>query len=363
MLFSALSLLGLISLDRLPVELLPEVVYPEVFIVVQLRGTSPEQVERDLVIPIEGEVGKLDGVVEVTSTSLANRAEIRVSYAPDTDMKFALLQIQSRVSRLQPLFPPRTRVTVQRFDPFSISSRVMTLQVLGEADLDWLRDFTEKKIRPELESVDGVVNASVQGGRQRSVAIVADPVMMQAHDITLNDINNRLAGYNRPRTSLGTITDGSRILPVNVQTQFTDLEQIRDVALKPGSPLKLGDVAKVYLGVQRRRDISRVNGKAAVAVQIQKEDEANLLEVAAGVEAAVVRLNRDYADDGIELVVTNSQADLMGEALGTLKQAAVVGVLLGLAVLFLFLRSLRFVSILLLAIPTSLLLAFNLIHA
>ena len=121
MLFAGLSLLGLISLDRLPVELLPEVVFPEVFVAVQLRGTSPEQVERDLVLPIEAEVGKLDGVVEMTSTSLANRATIRVSYSPDTDMKFALLQIQSRVSRLQPLFPPRTTVLVRRFDTSDIS--------------------------------------------------------------------------------------------------------------------------------------------------------------------------------------------------------------------------------------------------
>ena len=168
MLFSALSMLGLISLDRLPVELLPEVIYPEVFVAVNLRGTSPEQIERDLVLPIEGEIGKLDGVVEMTSTALANRATIRVSYAPDTDMKFALLQIQSRVSRLQPQFPPRTRVNVQRFDTSDISSRVMTLQVLGEADLDWLREFAEDEIKPELEAVDGVVNAGVQGGRQKA---------------------------------------------------------------------------------------------------------------------------------------------------------------------------------------------------
>ena len=363
MLFTSLSLLGLISLERLPVELLPEVIYPEVFIAVQLRGTSPEQVERDLVIPIEGEVGKLDGVIEMTSTSLANRATIRVSYAPDTDMKFALLQIQSRVSRLQPTFPPRTRVVVQRFDTSDISSRVMNLRVLGEADLDWLRDFSENEIKPELESVDGVVNAGVQGGRQRSIAIVADPVVLEAHDLTLNDVNRRLEAYNRPRVSLGTIYDGSRILPVSVQTQFASIGAIKAVVLKPEIPLTVGDVARVYPGVQRRVDVSRVNGKASIGVQIQKEDEANLLDVAAGVEEAVARLNADYAAEGIELVVTNSQADLMGEALDTLKQAALVGVVLGLAVLFLFLRTLRFVAVLLLAIPTSLLLAFNLFYA
>ena len=363
MLFSALSLLGLISLDRLPVELLPEVVYPEVFIAVQLQGTSPEQVERDLVMPIEAEVGKLDGVVEMTSTSLANRGTIRVSYAPDTDMKFALLQIQSRVTKLQPLFPPRTNLIVQRFDTSDISARVMTLQVLGEADLDWLRDFTENEIQPELIAVEGVVDASVRGGRTRTIAIVADPVALEAYDLTLNQINARLARYNQPRASLGRVYDGSRVLPVSVQTQFTTIEEVEDVVLDPDIPLRVRDVARVYPSVQRRTDISRVNGKAAVAIQIVKEDEANLIDVAAGVEETIERLNVDFATEGIELVVTSNQADLMGEALDTLKQAALVGVVLGLAVLFLFLRTLRYVAVLLLAIPTSLLLAFNLFYA
>lgn len=363
MLFTALSLLGLISLDRLPVELLPEVIYPEAFIAVQLRGTSPEQVERDLVIPIEAEVGKLEGVVEMTSMAFANRGMVRVSYAPDTDMKFALLQLQSRVSRLQPAFPPRTNLTVQRFDTSDISARVMAIQVLGETDLDWLRDFAENEIRPELEAVDGVVNAGVQGGRQRSIAIVADPVLMEAHGLTLDEINARLARYNRPRRSLGTIYDGTRVLPVSVETQFSDLDEIREVVVKPEVPLALGDVARVIPGVQRRVDVNRVNGRASVGIQIQKEDEANLIEVAAAVEAAVERLNADYASEGIELVVTTSQADLMQDALDTLRQAALAGVVLGLAVLFLFLRTFRFVAVLLLAIPTSLLLAFNLFYA
>lgn len=367
MLFAALSLLGVISLEQLPVELLPEVVYPEIFVAVTLPGTSPEQVERDLVVPIEGAVAKLEGVLEMTSTAMANRGMVAVSYGPDVDMKFALLQLQSSVSRLQPKFPPRARLTVQRFDTSDLTARVMTIQVLSDdafaQDLNWLRDFAEDRIRPELEAVEGVANAVVLGGRQRAITIVADPVLLQAHGLTLGDVDSRLSAYNRPRASVGRVFDGPRVLPVSLQAQFTTIDQIEQVVLKPEAPLLLQDVARVDPGLQRRTNISRINGKASVAIQIQKEDEANLVRVSEDVEGAVARLNRDHADEGIELLVTTSQADTMTEALDTLKQAAAVGVLLGLIVLYLFLRNLRFVGILLLAIPASLLVAFNLFYA
>ena len=124
MFFLGVSLLGLISLARLPVELMPEVVYPEIFVTVLQQGMAPEQVERDLVMPVEEEVSQLEGIVELTSTAALNRGNVRISYEPGTDMKFALLQVQSRMDRLQPSFPPRTQINVQRFDEGGVAIAV-----------------------------------------------------------------------------------------------------------------------------------------------------------------------------------------------------------------------------------------------
>ena len=103
--------------------------------------------------------------------------------------------------------------------------------------------------------------------------------------------------------------------------------------------------------------------QSAVGVLIQKEDEANMIAVADAVKEAIAKLNRDFAHEGVSLIVTNNQAELMEDSLDTLKQAAGVGLLLGLVVLFLFLRNARFVAVLLLAIPASLLATFNLMYA
>ncbi len=362
MFFAAFAILGVVSWTRLPVQLFPELIFPEVFVTLSLQGASPEQIERDLVIPAEGEIGKLDGVQEMESFAMANRGGIRIAYAPDVDMKFALLQLQSNLNRLQPTLPERTQTDVRRFDSADLSSSIMELHVLADWDLNQLREFTEENIRPELESVDGVVDVSVMGGRRSAVEIVLDPFLLEAHGLSTGEVRGRLNSYNQRREYLGRVYDGNRAYSVSIQGQFTDLRQIRNLVLNAEGTLRLGDVSRVGYGLQEQADRHRVNGKPSVGVRIQKDDEANLIEVATAVEAAIGQLNRNFKSDGVELGVSSSQADLMTGALSTLKQAAIIGAVLGMIVLFLFLLNLRFVSVLLLAIPVSLLMTFNLMY-
>ena len=189
MFFLAVSLLGLASLDRLRVELLPEVVYPEIFVQLTQRTLSPEQAERELLIPAEGEVGVLQGVVALESNASQGRATVRVSFAPATDMKFALLQVQSRMDRLQPQLPEQTQISVLRFDTSILTAVVMELQVLGEGDLNWLREFTEQNVRPQLEAVEGVVSATVLGGQRRAVLVILNRDALEAYGLTATRVS------------------------------------------------------------------------------------------------------------------------------------------------------------------------------
>ena len=363
MFYIGIGMLGFVSLSRLNVELMPEIVFPQIFIVANQRTLSPEQVERDLVMPIEGEIGKLADVVQIDSTSRLANGTVTVSFEPSTDMKFAELQVQRAMTQLQPNLPEQTTLTVQRFDTSVLTSALMTLQVLGEGDINWLRDFTEEKIRPELEAVDGVVSATPLGGQRRSINVIVDPEMLAAHQLSMNNVIGAINQTNVPRTYLGRVFEGNQRYPVSLRGQFTALSEIHGVILRQDGPLTLGDIAGIGYGLQERTDLARVNGLAAVSVRIQKENEANLIEVAGELNRVVALLNAELAAEEIEITVTEDQAGLMLEALGTLRQAAVIGVFLGLCVLFLFLRNVRFVGILLLAIPSSLLLTFNLMYA
>ena len=362
MFFTALGIMGAISLHRLPVQIFPEYVSPQVYVTAAQQGYSPEQVERELVAPIEEEIGKLEGIEAFESFSRENNGGVRVAYAPDTDMKFALLQLESRLTRLQPMLPERTRLDVQRFDSSDLSASVMQIHVLADGDINWLREFAEEKIRPELEAVDGVVNAQVFGGQRAAIEIIADPALLQAHQLSMSDVRNRINAFNTRRQYLGQVYDGERAYAVSIRGQFTDLVQIRQLVIKPELPLHLGDIAQIRYGLQERADIQRINGKPAVGIRIQKDDEANLIAVAEDLGATIARVNADLAPENIELAIAQNQAEIMDEALDTLKRAAGAGGLLGLFVLFLFLRNLRFVAVLILAIPCSLLLTFNLMY-
>ena len=363
MFFIGSGLLGLVSLSRLSVELMPEVVFPQIFVVANQRTMSPEQVERDLLIPIEGAIGKLEGVVSIESNASQSRATVTISYEPATDMRFAELQVQRQMGRLHPTLPEQTTLVVQRFDISVLTSSVMELQVLGAGDLNWLRDFAEERIRPDLESVEGVVAATVLGGQRGAIEVIVDPQFLAAYALSMNEISGAINSVNVPRTYLGSVYDGNQHFPVSIRGQFTGLSQIRDVVLRPDGPLHVGDVAEIHYGLQEQTDLSRVNGLETVSVRIQQENEANLIDVAAQLESTIERLNAELEPEGVQILITMNQAELMNEALGTLQQAAVVGVVLGLMVLFLFLRNLRFVAILLVAIPASLLLTFNAMYA
>jgi len=363
MFFIAVGLLGVVSLNQLQVELLPEVVYPEIYVALAQPAYSPEQVERDLIMPAEGEVSELSGVVEMESTAMMGQGTLRISFAPSTDMKFALLQVQGRMDRLQPSLPELTQIMVQRFDTSMLSSSVMDIQVLGEGDINWLREFSEQKIRPELEAVEGVVSATVLGGQRSAIEVILDLDQMEAHRISPGRVRTSINSVNQPRAYVGRAYDGNHAYPVSLHGQFTSLREIREVMIDATVPLRLGDMAIVRRGLQERTDLSRVNGMSAVSIRILKEDEANLIDVADDLVNTVGRLNVDLAPENIELLVNQNQAELMQGALETLVQAAIVGLILGLVVLFLFLRNVRFVAVLLLAIPASLLLTFNLMYA
>ncbi len=363
MLYIGIGLLGFVSLGRLNVELMPEVVFPQIFIVAAQRTMSPEQIEREVVMPIEEELGKLENVVQIDSQSRLANGTVTISYEPSTDMRFAELQVNRRMGQLLPNLPAQTTINVQRFDTSILTSAVMTLQVLGAGDLNWLRDFTEQKIRPELEAVEGVVSATPLGGQQRSIEIIVDPEMMGAHALSMNAITGAINSVNVPRSYVGRVFDANQRFPVSLSGQFSSIGEIGSVIVRADGPLTLGDIAEIGYGLQERTDYSRVDGLEAVSVRIQKENEANLIDVADGLNATVERLNRQFAGEEIEITVTDDQAAIMQEALGTLQQAAIIGVFLGLGVLFLFLRSVRFVGILLLAIPSSLLMTFNLMYA
>ena len=129
------------------------------------------------------------------------------------------------------------------------------------------------------EAVEGVVSATPLGGQQRSIEVIVDPEMLGAHEISMNAVTGAINAVNVPRSYIGHVYDANQRFPVSLSGQFRSVRDISQVVVRQDGQLTLGDIADIHYGLQERTDYSRVNGLEAVSVRIQKENEANLIDV------------------------------------------------------------------------------------
>ncbi len=363
MLTLGLCLAGVLSWQRLPVQLLPEFIYPEVHVGAGLPGATPEQVEKELAIPIEAAIAQLEGVHDIETTVYANATSIRVVYNYGTDMDFALLKLQQKMNSVGHNLPRGSRIRIDKFDTADFASYLMQISIRGQADQQALRETAERRVRPRLEQIDGVVNLTVGGGRRKRVSIDIDEEKCRALGIPVQLVSSTIDRFHRRSEFLGRIEHNGRRVDVSIPGQVDDLYQLRHLVIRPAGPVFLKDVARIHFGEAERTQLFRIDGKSSVSMLIQKDNLSNMLAVADAVLQEIENLNAKLRPAGYELVVNFNQAELISTAIERIKSLALAGALLALVVLFLFLRSLRFVLILMVAIPVSLLVTFNFMYA
>ena len=363
MITAGLCLLGVISWQRLSVQLLPQFIFPEVFINTGMAGASPEKLEHDLVIPIEGELATLDDIHDIESRIFSDYANITVSFNPGTNMKFAVLKLQQKMSALENRLPAGTRISVNKFDTADLATFLMQLSIRGDASLETLREFAERRIRRRLEQIDGVVNIHIGGGDQRTVGIQIDTDRCAAMNIPVASVQQKINAFHRNREHLGRVISSGNFLDVILLGKIDDLKEFSHLIIEPRSGIRLKDVATIGYSHEERTQLFRVDGKASVGIFVQKDNISNMLKVSNAVLKEIENINSDLSETGYELVINFNQAELIQNAIDRVEKLALTGALLAMALLFLFLRNLRFVTILIIAIPVSLLVTFNLMFA
>ncbi|MCG3120934.1 MAG: Multidrug resistance protein MdtC [bacterium] len=355
-------LLGAISWNLLPVQLMPQFILPEVYVSSGMAGASPEKIERELAFPIEAELATLENVHDLETNVFADYATTKVSFNFGTDMKFALLKLQQKMNALENRLPGGTRIEVNRFDTADFSSYLMDLSIRGDASIDELREVAERRVRTKLEQVDGVVNVNIGGGQQSTIGIKIDEARCEALGIPVTRVQQQINAFHRQPEHLGRVIAAGRVLDVNMLGRVDDLRELRDLVIDPRGPTRLADVADVGYSQAERTQLYRVDGKAGVGIFVQKDNTSNMLAVANAVLKQIDELNDELKPQGFELVVNMSQAELIQQAIDRVEGNALTGALLALLVLYLFLRKVRFVFVLMIAIPVSLLGTFILMY-
>ncbi|MFN8258510.1 MAG: efflux RND transporter permease subunit [Bacteroidales bacterium] len=364
MLFTALTLLGYISYKQLPVELYPNTQLPFLFIQVgSVLEVDPGYMENQAIIPIEGAIGTMKGVDKIESTADQQRGTIQITYKPGTNIKYAYLKLVQKIDELKKDLPSEFQVQVFKFDIEQINNQFMTLQVRGSGGVDRVRQVVDKEIFSKFQNINGIANVSVFGGKEKSIEVILNEEVCNSYGITPAAIRSAISGNSSSRTFSGKIIDNNRLTFINVVSEYSNVSDIESIIVKDSGRIQLRDVATVHFGTKLQDSYSRVNGKDAVTIQLTRDNQVNMIELANRTKLVISQLNSKLKGKDIEIVLQNNSAELMEKNIDLIINLAITGGLLAIFVLWIFLKNLRLVIAIAVAIPISVYTAFNLFYA
>ena len=364
MLFIGLTMLGYISYRNLPVELYPNSELP--IMIVQISSqleVDPKYMENQAIIPLEGVIGMLEGIEEIQSFANPRQGTIIVYYDQKTKIKYAYLKLEEKVRSIRSSIPDEFGINVSKVDTDQLANQLMSLEVRGSGGIDRVRNIVDQKIVPELENIDGIANAEVFGGREKSVEVILDERASKAHGITRNTIRNLFRQNNLSRAFVGHVTKDNQKFFVNVSAEFNDIRDLENIVVVPNGPILLKDIAEIFFGIKEETTISRVNGKEAITIQLVRDTQVNLIDLSHTTQEVIEKLNNDLKFQDIEIVIQSNAAEVIETNIDLIIELALIGGCLAIIILWMFLRSIRLVITIAFAIPISVLIAFNFFYA
>jgi len=369
MLMVAVGLFGMVSLSRLNLNLLPDVSYPTLTIRTELTGAAPVEVENLVTKPVEEAVGVIRNVRLVRSVSRSGQSDVTLEFLWGTDMDVAGVEVREK---LDLLFLPleASRPLLLRFDPSS--EPIMRLGLLykesanaadsSETRLKSLRRLAEDRIKTDLEAEEGTAAVKVSGGLEDEIQIQVDQQKLSQLGIGIEQVADRIRAEN-VNLSGGRLEQGDQRFLVRTLNEFESVSEFSDaiVAYVAGRPVYLRDIATVERGYKEREAITRVKGRESVELSIYKEGDANTVQVATRLEERLSRVRESLPGD-MELVKIYDQSRFISSAVDNVKNAALVGGLFAIVVLYGFLRDARSTAIVGIAIPISVIGTFLLMY-
>ena len=360
MISAVITLLGAISLTRLPVDLMPEFEQPTINVRTSYPGVGPLEMEELITRPIEQAVSAVPGLTRIESQSSEGNSQVRLNFDWGKDLSEATDEVRTRLDRIRNRLPEDSdNPTIFKFDSNILP--VMEIGVEGEFDPVTLREVAQNELAARFERVDGVAGVSVNGGVRRQIQIELSKEKITALNLGVDRIVQTLRLENQ-NTPLGEIDQGDSTYLLRSQGQFQSLEDIRNLVIltRAGVPVYLRDIAEVKDGTEDRRNFMRINGKPGVRIQVQKQSGKNTVEVAAGVRGEVERINKEVP--GVQLFVMQDNAVYIERAIANVQEHALIGGILVVLIIFAFLRDWRSTLIVSTSIPVSVIGTFALLY-
>jgi multidrug efflux pump len=351
---------GFVGYRQLPVAALPQVDYPTIAVTTLLPGASADTMVSAVTTPLERQLGQIPALAQLTSVSSAATSLITLQFNLDRDIDSAEQDVQAAINAASNLLPRTlpTPPTYSKSNPADVP--VIALSVSSDtADLGRVDDYADSILAQKISQVSGVGLVTLNGGQRPAVRVQVDPVALAGRGLSLEDVRTVLvaANVNQPKGNL----DGPRLnytIAANDQLQQAAGYRPLVVAYRNGAPIRLSDVAQVIDGVENAQLAGWANGHRAVILNVQRQPGANLIQVAARVKALLAQLEVSLPQ-GIKIDILSDRTETVQASVDDVQFTLILTIVLVVAVIYLFLRSVRATIIPGVAVPLSLVATFG----
>lgn len=355
-------ILGIVSLNKLSIDLLPDINLPVAVVITTYPGAGPEEVESLITKPIEEVVGSVENVDTISSTSEPNVSTVIVKFNWGTDLDFATLRMREKIDMIKDNLPSGidNGPTVMKFDPSMMP--VLVVQMWGDADPKYLKQTAEDTVKRRLERLEGVASVRIVGGLERQIRVFLSPEKIEGYGLSLQQVMQVLKSENL-NMPLGDVDYGNRELLMRMMGEFKDISEIENIVIsnRNGSIVRLKDIARIEDATEDVEDYSLVNGKPSLRLAIQKQSDANTVKVAETAKNELERIKKELPS-GIEFFTILDQSDFINRSINNVTQNAITGAILAVIILYIFLRNVRVTFIIATAIPISIIATFVLMY-
>lgn len=363
MVYCGVCLLGVISVRRLPVQLLPDIEFPKLTVVTPYENAAPAEIEQLVTRYIEEAASSVNGVVSIYSESMEGLSLVTARFGWGTNMDLALIETKEKADIVKGQLPQDAgKSIVVKFDPKA--DPVMIYSITStRLDFRQIRKRVEKELLPFLERTEGVALVDINGGHRRQINVDLDAARIFAHTLSLSEVleNIDASNHNFPA---GNIEMGDREYLVRTLGEFGNLREIGAVAVgknEAGTPVYLADIAEITDGFRDRKCVIRTNGEEAVGLLIRKEPGKNTIETCDRVKEKIDFLRKRHGNEfGIDLVY--DQSEFIRGSIDSVVRSAVFGALIAFVLLWFFLKETRSSLIIATSIPISVLATFILMY-
>lgn len=360
MVFLVVLMFGGIGYSKMPANLMPDIDVPVALVMTQWSGAGPEDIDDQISEPIEKSLSSISNVKTTVSQSSEGVSIVVAQFEYGTDVDEKLNDIRSKIDTVKMTLPDDVDTpSILKMD--MNAQAIAQVVVSGDGSADDIMKYAEDTVQVKLESVDGITSADINGGDKTQINVTADPAVLSSYGVSLDTIKGLLSSTNKSYP-YGSITQGDDKIVIRSVDKVESLEDIKSIQIpmSNGETVSLDRICTVEYGTVDKESIYRYNGQESLVIDIQKQQDANTVQVMKSVNSKIAELNSENPQ--FDLKIVNDTSEYINSSIKDVMKNLILSAVIAFFVILLFLKSGRASFVVAVSIPTSIIGAIALLY-